>query len=288
MGQKGKGVAAVAAEKVIEPKVEHKNIFEALAAFQAENPTIERTKEFGKEGDKMHWFYAPLDEILKTVRPLTSKHGLAFTWEEKASGEMVCALYHETYKHTDSKISEVVSQKPGQEEVALETRSYKDNEENVIRSMPIAVRRKGDMKEIGSDSTYARRYTLAEVLGIAPDEDNDFQFTNERREQAESAMYERVKKGIMTAKKVTELDASDKVLRQNLNDIEAGKVPNLGLSEAQLVELAILVENRRKELGFKPEEAPHVPGENESHPDIQTEVPPAPEAPKSTGAVPKL
>lgn len=260
---KGAGDTEPAETKILE-KVEHKNIFEALAAFQAENPTIKRSKEFGKEGDKMHWWYAPLDEVLTTVRPLTARHGLAFTWEEgKNPGEMVCALYHETYETTSN--SQLVSETESKEEHITQPvirRNFSSTEVNVIRSMPIKVRRTGDMKDVGADSTYARRTTLSETLGIAPDDDKDAQvFTEARREQAENAMFGRVKGGIEKAKSVKELDASAKVLKQNFDDIKAGKVPQLGLSEEQIVELQLLVEEVRKAIGTEAS-GRGAPGEN--------------------------
>lgn len=251
----GSDTVPAAEEKVIEPKQEHKNIYEALAAFQAENPTIARSKEFGKEGDKMHWWYAPLDEVLKTVRPLTAKHGLAFTWERGGTAnDLVCALYHETYARESGKLVEKYSADSKLSEVI-----YGDVETGVIRSMAIEVKRKGDMKDIGSDSTYARRTTLAEVLGIAPDEDTDGGFEEARRDQVENAMFVRVQKTINEAKTATELDANEKVLRQNLGDIKSGKVPQLGLAEAQLTTLLKLVDDRRAKVS-KP--GTGAPGDN--------------------------
>lgn len=262
MGKKDTATAAGAeqkeVEKVVFDKIKHENIFSALAAFQGENPEIKRTKEFGKEGDSMHWFYAPLDELLITVRPLTAKHGLSFTWEPTKDGTgLVAVLYHESYSREESKLKEIYTVDSKIAEV-----EYSPFEQNVLRSMPISVARTGDMKKIGSDSTYARRYTLAELLGIAPDEDKDAQqFTEARREQAENAMYNRVKKGIEDAKKPAELEASGKVLAQNLADIKEGKVPQLGLSEEQLVELAELVGTRKAEVA-KAGVGTGVPGEN--------------------------
>lgn len=230
-------------EKAIPAKVKHENIVSALAGFHSKNPSITKSKEFGKEGEKMHWWYAPLDELLETVRPLTSQQGLAFTWEESAKGDgLVCALYHETYKSEESKVKDEFKV-----DGTLAETTYGRFETGVFRSMPIKVKREGDMKQIGADSTYARRYTLAEVLGIAPDEDKDAQdFTEARREQAENAMFGRVKTGIEKAKNLKELDASAKVLKQNFDDLKAGKVPQLGLSEEQIVELQLLVEETRK------------------------------------------
>lgn len=263
-------VAKVKKEDVV--KVEHKNIFAALAAFQGENPEIKRTKEFGKEGEKMHWWYAPLDEILQTVRPLTSKHGLSFTWEKgSGEGELVCALYHETYERTMVIKREMDFSKNDETPDGYVSKTERVNtsfENNVLRSMPIIVSRKGDMKDIGSNSTYARRYTLSEVLGIAPDEDNDVADLQERGKAAISSMYERAKGGLDKAKTMKEVDASIAVLSKGLAVIEGGGVPALGLDKAQHEELLKIAEEKKMfmsegKVDTKDPTAPAIPGENE-------------------------
>ena len=258
-------------KKVIE---KHTNIFAALAAFQSENPEIKKTKEFGKEGDAKHWWYAPLDEVLQTVRPLTSKHGLAFTWEQgDKEGEMVCALYHETYKR-ESKGERTVSHVKTVADVSEETSTTDPlfEEHNVMRSMPVSVARKGDMKAIGSDSTYARRYTLAEVLGIAPDEDKDADATEKRRDSAEKTLFAMSKKGIESAKTEAELAKQAEFLSADLDLIAAKKTPKLGLDKDQIAELQALIAKRVSELKRgggkdapwkKEPDAPKKPGENE-------------------------
>lgn len=209
--------------------IEHKNIFAALAAFQAENPTIKRTKEFGKEGDKMHWWYSPLDEVLQVVRPLTARHGLAFTWEGVADGGMVCALYHATYTRSRDSETDFI-------------------ESNVLRSMPVKVKREGDMKDVGSNSTYARRITLSEVLGIAPDEDKDATDMGQRGPQMEKVIFTRSKESIKKAKTIEEVDKAAAIFEKDLKALEEKKVPSLGLIEDQYHELLIMAGLRKEEI----------------------------------------
>ena len=234
--EEARDVAGVPVEKQ-----KHQNIFEALSAFQGENPEIKRTKEFGKEGEKMHWWYAPLDEVLKTVRPLLARHGLSVTWTGKEK-ELVCVLYHETYEAYYVVIKENAS---------IEGATIKEHtlhEKNVIRSLPITVRRSNDMKEVGSDSTYARRYTLAEVLGIAPDEDNDIGFDEERGKKLESFAFGKAKEGVQKSKTVDDLLAKADFFHKDLKAIEDKKVPSLGLKVEQYNELLALVGERQKEI----------------------------------------
>lgn len=249
MSEKKEREAITPDEKV--EKVVHKNIFEALAAFQGENPKIDRTKEFGKEGETMHWWYSPLDEVLKTVRPLTAKHGLAFTWEKAGLDEMLCALYHETYESEPVVTKEFNFCKNDETPDGYIAKTEKHtvlSEKNVLRSMPISVSRKGDMKKVGSDSTYARRYTLAEVLGIAPDEDNDIGFDEERGKKLESFAFGKAKEGVQKSKSVDDLLAKADFFHKDLKAIEDKKTPSLGLKKEQYEELLILVGERQAEI----------------------------------------
>ncbi len=253
MSEKKEAREALTPSEKIE-KVSHDNIFQALAAFQGENPEIKRTKEFGKDSDKLHWWYAPLDENLRTVRPLTARHGLAFTWEKGGNdGEIVCALYHETYKKTIYDKSQTKQITKGVEQggnISYDflTISPFIFEENVLRSLPVTVSRKGDMKDIGANSTYARRTTLAEVLGIAPDEDNDIGFDEERGKKLESFAFGKAKEGIQKTKTIDDLFAKADFFHKDLKAIEEKKTPSLGLKKEQYEELLELVGKRQAEI----------------------------------------
>ena len=167
-----KGIALLPNQEPV-AKVEHKSIFEALSAFQGENPTIIKNKHFGKEGEKLHFMYADLDSILDIVRPLTSAHGLSFVWQDASTKDetrLQCVLFHESYKATQVRTGFVTTKLPSGDQTE---EFFSTVEENVLRSLPVKVRRSGDMKDVGADSTYAKKVTLAELLGITAEEDRD-------------------------------------------------------------------------------------------------------------------
>jgi hypothetical protein len=228
--------------------VEHKNIFAALAAFQGECPEIKKTKQFGKDGDKMKFMYAPLDEFIAVVSPVTSKHGLSYTWEEgKEKGTIVCALYHTTYEaepQIELETEEYTAEGDRREKTARrsETRVW---EKNVLRSMPIKVKREGDMKTIGGDSTYARRYTLAEVLGVASEDDNDIGQEQARTGKLETFAFTKAKEAIQKATTAEELAKYATSFEKDLKAIEEKKTPSLGLKKDQYEDLIQLVVARR-------------------------------------------
>jgi hypothetical protein len=113
-------------------------LYKALAAFQSELPVIEKTATV--DAGKYKFTYAPLDQIMKTVYPLLSKNGLAIRHELNEGG-----------------VEAILSHEEGAE----------------LRSGAIQVNRTGEMKSIGGSLTYARRYSVTMLLGIASEEDTD-------------------------------------------------------------------------------------------------------------------
>lgn len=244
------------ADKDTVQKAEHKSIYSALAAFQSEMPEVKKTKRFGKEKDTMTFMYAPLDEFVKQVSPITSKNGLAFTWEEGAEkGTMVCALYHESYerKQLGDSSKHVETQVNGVPHTTEEVTPH-FVETGVIRSMPITVKRSGNMKDVGGDSTYARRYTLGEVLGIASEDDNDVDFEEKRTDNLEKFAYAKAKEGIAKATDPEALAKQVGFFEKDLKAIADKKAPSLGLTKDQYEELINLAAKRRSEIekGIKP------------------------------------
>lgn len=231
-----------------EEKVTHPNIYAALAAFQAEAPEIKKTKRFGKEDEKMSFMYASLDDVLEVVRPITSKHGLSFTWEKGSDdSKLVCVLYHETYSREMEEKTETVTRTFGDSEEVVMKPIF--TEKNVLRSMPVEVARKGDMKTIGNNSTYARRYTICEVLGLAAEEDKDAtDVAKQSSKNAQAFAFTKAKQGIEGAKTKEALEKAMKMVEDDVKKLEGGRAPSLGLQLEQYNELRNLGEVKYKEL----------------------------------------
>lgn len=120
-----------------------KDISQALVKFQAKvaNPTnsrIVRTKQYS-------YGYATLENILNEVRPLLSEQGLSVTQApviEEGQVGVITTLIHSS----------------GQ----------------FLEFPPIYIRlEKQTPQGVGSAITYARRYSLSAILGIASEEDDD-------------------------------------------------------------------------------------------------------------------
>ena len=114
-------------------------IAEALAAAQAEltDPVKDSVNPHFKSR------YADLATILKTVRPVLSRHGIAVTQTTEIDCGSVTIVTHLLWKG-----SEIVGRYP----VA-----------------PV----KADPQGYGSAMTYARRYALQAIVGVAADDDDD-------------------------------------------------------------------------------------------------------------------
>jgi hypothetical protein len=240
------------AEKKTEDWVKHENIYAALSAFQGENPEIKKTQKVDfvtKGGQHVKYSYAPLDEFVSVIRPLLAKHGLSFTHEEAGEGKIRCVLYHETTNTENVVLKETIFSKES-EELEKGERHYRPVTSNVIMSMPIAVRRTGDMKDVGADATYARRYTLAEVTGCASDEDTDAPIAEESAKNAVKTVFTSFKDKIQKGTK-TEVEDRIKIINSELDLIEKKKAPKLGLTEAQYEELGNLAQSRLAGLAVK-------------------------------------
>jgi hypothetical protein len=120
-----------------------KTLAEALLAVQSELPTA-----IHKDAENPHFKskYVTLDGLLAVTRPALNKHGIVLMqWPERAEdGELVL-----TTRLTHAAAGE-------------------SHETSMVLLPP-----KGDPQGQGSAITYARRYSLMAILGLAADDDDD-------------------------------------------------------------------------------------------------------------------
>jgi hypothetical protein len=124
----------------------------ALAAFQAECPPVPRTRtaDVVKDGVKKYEYkFAPLDEVVRTIRPHLTKHGLSYTHDGAVSpkGEVAitCTLQHVMGARRTATFTGPTDQSGG----------------------------KNALQAVGSARSYGRRYTLMDVLGLTTEDDDD-------------------------------------------------------------------------------------------------------------------
>lgn len=118
------------------------------------------TDETAQAGNRTYK-YLNLATILKTIKPVFEKHGLAFsqrvTFDNAGESRQVIGT--------------------------VETTIFDDKDLMVASSYPFFVT--GDPQQVGSAITYARRYSLYAVLGIFPDKDDDGAYAKQRYETAD-------------------------------------------------------------------------------------------------------
>ena len=121
----------------------HETLAAALAAAQAAMPPVVKDR-VAKIGPGREYRYADLATILATVRPVLGAHGLALTQRTQIRGEAIILLTE--LRHSSGEVL--------------------DSEYPVAA---IGIKH----QDMGGALTYARRYALCGLVGIAADEDDD-------------------------------------------------------------------------------------------------------------------
>lgn len=164
--------------EVVELKATPSPLAAALAAVQAELPRLGKSETGSvsgvtKDGKQFsyEYKYADLAAISAEVLPLLGRHGLAFTsWPGRVDGQLV-----------------------------LEYHLLHEGGEKMTGYYPIAG---ATAQALGSSISYARRYCLCAVVGVAPDKDDDAAAADGEREQARDR--QRVAKQAADSKAYTE------------------------------------------------------------------------------------
>ena len=127
--------------------------YAAMAEFQRSCPSIKKTakaKIQTRGGGAYEYKYAPLDEIMAVIQPVMGPLGLSVSWRSTVEKEAVvvsCRVSHTLGHHEESGgISMPVGQGDGGANPA---------------------------QRVGIAATYAKRYSLLGIIGMAPEDDDD-------------------------------------------------------------------------------------------------------------------
>lgn len=179
------------------------NISAALVAFQGEvtNPKHSATADVPtRTGGKYSYSYTPLQDIINHIRPILAKHKLAVLQSPRSDdGESITVttlLVHESGEWIES-------------------------DELTMKAEKVTA------QGAGSIITYARRYALSAVLGLATEEDDDAsrQEPQDKPKQTESALISEARARRMFALAKGNAD----IVRQVLGEYNIGgskQVPN--------------------------------------------------------------
>lgn len=129
---------------------------EALTKFQADCPIIEKTKDvLNKDGRTIRYSYAPIDSVVKQIKKTLSDSKLSYSWDvelKEKHMKVSCKLTH-ILGHSETSSLEIPI-----------TEAPKSRDGYSLMSQP---------QTYATAQTYAKRYTLLNVLGIATAEEDD-------------------------------------------------------------------------------------------------------------------
>lgn len=127
-----------------------KEAFErSMAAFQADCPTIAKTKQvMNKTGNSVRYCYAPLEVIIEQVKALLQKHGFNYTLDAKVEGTWVEAICQSTHSMGHSKTSSF--------KVPIDKDAYM-----------------AEAQKFASALTFCKRYAFCNAFGILTGDDDD-------------------------------------------------------------------------------------------------------------------
>ncbi len=122
----------------------------AMASFQSECPTIQKTKEVKNDSGKVLYKYAPIESIVEQVKPYLQKYGFSYStsMEVLADGvKVVCKVIHQDGHSEESPMQVPLGTKTG-----------------IMSSS----------QQTAAAQTFAKRYAFCNAFGILTgDEDND-------------------------------------------------------------------------------------------------------------------
>jgi hypothetical protein len=128
--------------------------YEAMAQFQKACPVIKKssTAKIQTSRASYSYRYAPLEEVVNTIAPVMGRLGLSISWRSRVEQDKVivsCRVSHTLGHHEES----------GEIAMPIDTR-----DPSVGATPP---------QRVGIAATYAKRYSLLGIIGMAPEGDDD-------------------------------------------------------------------------------------------------------------------
>jgi len=119
---------------------------DAMAQVQSEMPTIIKTKLVSLGGSKTY-AYEDLDSVVRTIRPVMHKYGLAHRWRTEDVGDQI-------------KVTCIIT-------------GHGHREENSMQAPPDTGPGRNPLQARGSTIAYLERYTIKAALGLSAAVDDD-------------------------------------------------------------------------------------------------------------------
>lgn len=202
-----------------EVKSEHarEEFVSALADFQAECPVIKKTKQvLNKDGKTVRYSYAPIDSVIEQIKKTLADNGFSYNWDsvrEEKHIKVVCKLTHKAGHFETSTF-----------DIPIVPSEYMSSPQSYATAQ-----------------SYAKRYTLLNVLGIGTaEEDNDARDTDNKGTKSKKAKIMFLLRGLgkktetkgdveNAVKKLTDMPLSEENYEEIVGRLEAITAEQQGL-----------------------------------------------------------
>lgn len=203
----------------------YSTLAEALAAFQRDLPSVvksEKAEIATKGGAKFSYSYADLAKVSAAVLPALGRVGLSFnarpTLDEGGKFVLAYQLRHEAGGELLAGAYPLPS----------------------VNSTP---------QELGSAITYARRYCLCSVTGVAPDEDDDGAAASARKTESSAPAWDPIEQQVLFDGWLAEIeDAPDQPTLTDIGMRMKAARHSGEISPATMAKLSVAGAKRRAEI----------------------------------------
>lgn len=195
-----------------EKNMAKKEFDRAMAAFQADCPTIQKTKVvYNKDGKTVRYKYAPLEAIVEQIKTILQKHGLSYTIDAPVEGNQVKAICKVTHERGHSQ--------EGTFAVPIDPQGFMN-----------------EQQKFASALTFAKRYAFCNAFGILTgDEDDDASSAPDPKGTEEQ--FKMLQKMINEEKSVIQILTYQKKIEASDKYNELQKTALMGLTEKRITEL---------------------------------------------------
>lgn len=189
---------------------------EAMAAFQADCPTIVKTKEVKTRAGVVAYKYAPIESIVEQVAPFLQRHGFSYSTTMELMPAGVKVIVKATHKDGHSELSPM--------EVPL------GNKTDIMSASQV----------VAAAQTFAKRYAFCNAFGILTgDEDIDG--------RTDTMKIEEKSKPQPKSKEISETDRIKISIQSNLLKLRASVTPeNVYNIVEDLTGLELIEENYKE------------------------------------------
>ena len=149
--------------KEVKAEQAREEFVQALADFQGACPIIKKTKKvLNKDGRSVRYMYAPMDSVIEQIKKPLANNGFSYTWDSTRAEEHIKVFCKLTHRSGHSEKSTF--------DIQIVASDYMSSPQSYATAL-----------------SYAKRYTLLNVLGIGTAEEDDDSVSSVKDKDAKSS-----------------------------------------------------------------------------------------------------